>query len=916
MEYNNNLLDVKKDGYTGMKRFNNFLIAILIVSHCSLTSGTDSVDDHINESAFGMNQLPVKFEPDENVLVENFVDEQIPTKVVADKKNEAYHVEQHIQPSHFVKYDDQQRLKAIESLALQQPTGDLIESVAFNFEDIDLQNVAEYMERVHKVKFVTDDILDTNKTGQKLAGNKISFRTNAPLSKQESWSLFITFLSMAGLDVVPMSQAGFYRIVALPGAAQEAIPAYIGSSPSLLPDNSMVVRYIYFMQNADPSKIQPLISKFQGATGSLVVYKELKALIFTDKSCNIKSLMTIVKELDKPIAPQAMSVIKLKKANVEDVIKLYNSLKPSTNNPNTRAWAPDNKDMATEFFSQNISLSSDKRTNTLIILGPKDAITRLEDFIAKYIDIDVDSTKTPVFVYYLEYTNATDMQKTLSELVTFGSTTPAGQYGGVRDGQKYLQPMAIIADIHSNSLIINAAPDDYPAVEKLIKQLDVPQKQVGIEVLIVQVTGIKSKIVGSQISGPNYDNTFLNSVSAQTSGIPVGSGIVTTPGASNPLSVSQSIKSNLSSLLLNNGVNQAGSTLLTFGAPIWAVFKVLKTITNTKILQNPFLIVSNNCQGKITVGLSRRVVTGEAISQGGTQATGYQTAQANLSVEITPQVNDQKMINMSIKIDDNKFVNSGSNNAVQDQKSITTMASIADGEVLVLGGIMQDNTSKQTSGIPLLSKIPVFGWLFKNKSNSETKSIFVIFICPKVLDNINSQKEVQEYTRDKIEEAQDYLRLMDEAEAIDAGQDPIDRAFFGERARKSDDLTVNRLLDRGELVSSHEPIKKETVSGKPKTSKYHKNKQQILLQQDSSDVFHKAASKKDIKPLGVPVQTVAKNKKATTLKNKKATTAKVTSYSGCMGSIDMSEKQSTWQAPPSINSIKNIVQLSSGGAAL
>lgn len=890
-----------------MKRFNNFLIAILIVSHCSSTSGTDSVDDHMNESALAMNQLPVKFEPDENVLVEDFVDEQVPTEVIIDKKNEAPRVEQHIQPSHFVKYDDQQRLKAIESLALQQPSGDLIESVAFNFEDIDLQNVAEYMERVHKVKFVTDDILDTNKTGQKLAGNKISFRTNAPLSKQESWSLFITFLSMAGLDVVPMSQAGFYRIVPLPGAAQEAIPAYIGSSPSLLPDNSMVVRYIYFMQNADPSKIQPLISKFQGATGSLVVYKELKALIFTDKSCNIKSLMTIVKELDKPIAPQAMSVIKLKKANVEDVIKLYNSLKPSTSNANTRAWAPDNKDMATEFFSQNISLSSDKRTNTLIILGPKDAITRLEDFIAKYIDIDVDSTKTPVFVYYLEYTNATDMQKTLSELVTFGSSTPAGQYGGVRDGQKYLQPMAIIADVHSNSLIINAAPDDYPAVEKLIKQLDVPQKQVGIEVLIVQVTGIKSKIVGSQISGPNYDNTFLNSVSAQTSGIPVGSGIVTTPGSGN-YSVAQSIKSNLSSLLLNNGVNQTGSTLLTFGAPIWAVFKILKTITNTKILQNPFLIVSNNCRGELTVGISRRVVTGEAISQGGTQATGYQTAQANLSVKITPQVNDQKMINLAIQIDDDKFVNSGSNNAVQDQKSITTMASIADGEVLVLGGIMQDNTTKQTSGIPLLSKIPVFGWLFKNKSNSETKSIFVIFICPKVLDNINSQKEVQEYTRDKIEEAQDYLRLMDEAEAIDAGQDPIDRAFFGERARKSDDLTVNRLLDRGELVSSHEPIKKETVNGKPKTSKYHKNKQQISLQEDSSDVFHKAAIKKDIKPSTVPVKNGAKNKKATT--------GKVTSDSGNIGSIDMSEKQSTWQAPPSINSIKNIVQLSSGGAAL
>jgi general secretion pathway protein D len=797
-------------------------------------------------------------------------------------------------PSDFVKYDDQQRLKAIESLALQQSGGDVIESVAFNFEDIDLQNVAEYMERVHKVKFITDDILDPNKSAQKLAGNKISFRTNAPLSKQESWSLFITFLSMAGLDVVPMSQAGFYRIVPLPGASQEAIPAYIGASPSLLPDNDMIVRYVYFMQNADPLKIQPLIAKFQGATGSLMVYKDLKALIFTDKSYNIKSLMTIVKELDKPVAPQAMSVVKLKRANVEDVINLYNSLKPSASSQ--RAWAPDSKDPASEFFSQSISLAGDKRTNTLIILGPKDAVARLEDFIAKYVDIDANTTKVPVFVYYLEFTNAVDMQKTISQLVTYGASTSAGQVGGVRDGQKYLQPMTIVADAHSNSLIINATADDYPAVEKLIKQLDVPQKQVALEVLIVQVTGVKTKALGSQISGPNSDNTFLQSVQAQTSGLPIQSGVVTTP-ATTGTQIAQSIKSNLASLLISPFVNQTGSTLLTFGAPIWAVFKILKTITTTKILQNPFIVVSNNCKGLIKIGVSRRVVTGEAISAGNTAATGYQTAEANLSVTIVPQINDQKIINLVIAIDNNQFVNSGQNDAVQDQKSITTMASVADGEVLVLGGIMGDTNSSSTTGVPLLSKIPVFGWLFKSKSNAQGKNIFVVFICPKILDNVNSQADVQEYTRNKIEEAQDYLRLMDEAEAIDSGQDPIDRAFFGEVERRSDDLTSHRLLDRGELVSHHEAVKREAVVGKPMKSKYHKQSQRVSHENKPQLKASSSTDKKTSQPAGKVVSRTVVNVPVK------------------QGSIDMSEKTVASQYP-SISSIKNMVQLSSGGATL
>lgn len=844
-----------------MKISNNFLMASLIVfSHgfigCNdVTIENDeqdaviTSDDQESELIVAMNQMSLDDNQSNNeALVLKPKDQQKKPVDIEIKSN----------PSDFIKYDDQQRLRAIESLALQQQGGDNLESVAFNFEDIDLQNVAEYMERVHKVKFITDDILDTNKSAQKLAGNKVSFRTNAPLSKQESWSLFITFLSMAGLDVVPMAHAGFYRIIPLPGAPQEAIPAYIGASPSLLPDNDMMVRYVYFMQNADPLKIQPLISKFQGSTGSLMVYKDLKALIFTDKSYNIKSLMTIVKELDKPIAPQAMSVVKLKRANVEDVINLYNSLKPASQQ---RAWAPDSKDPASEFFSQNISLAGDKRTNTLIILGPKDAVARLEDFIAKYIDIDANKTKAPVFVYYLEYTNAVDMQRTISSLVTYGSSTSAGQYGGVRDGQKYLQPMTIVADTHSNSLIINSTAEDYPAVEKLIKDLDVPQKQVALEVLIVQVSGTKVKALGSQISGPNNDNTFLRSVSAQTSGLPPASGVVTTPTQRGTDDFTQSIKSNLASLLLGP-IRETGSTLLTIGQPIWAIFKVLKTITTTKILQNPFVVVSNNSKAMIKVGTSRRVVTGEAISAGNTAATGYQSAEANMSVTIVPMVNDQKIINLAIAIDNNQFVNNSVNDAVQDQKSITTMAAVADGEVLVLGGIMADADTSATSGVPIFSKIPIFGWLFKNKQNSQGKNIFIVFICPKILDNVYHQEDVQEYTRNKIEEAQDYLRLMDDTENFDSGQDPIDRAFFGSKERKSDDLTVDRLVDRRELVSHHEPVKRDRVINKPKNSKYHKKSHQLI------------ESKPSVK-------------------------------------IDMSEKQNGRQGP-SISSIKNMVQMSSG----
>lgn len=892
-----------RHGNRGMKKFNNIWIATCILLffttlRCSESAMQASADAmHVGSEE----QIADTISDQDTLLIPNEDAHQksTPSRTrsilaqIADPEND------------FVSYDQQERLKIIESLALKQHGADTIESVAFNFEDIDLQNVADYMERVHKVKFITDDILDPNKSAQKLAGNKISFRTNTPLSKQESWSLFITFLSMAGLDVVPMSHAGFYRIVPLPTASQEAIPSYIGSSPSLLPDNDMVIRYVYFMQNADPLKIQPLISKFQSSNGSLQVYKDLKALIFTDKSYNIKSLMTIVKELDKPITPQALSVVKLKKANVEDVINLYNSLKPTGQQ---RAWAPDSKDPASEFFSQNISLVGDKRTNTLIILGPKDAVVRLEEFIAKYIDVDAHQSKVPVFVYYLEYTNANDMQKTLSQVISYGSSTSAGQYGGVRDGQKYLQPITIVADTHSNSLIINATPEDYPSVEKLIKELDAPQKQVGLEVLIVQVTGTKIKSFGSQISGPNNTNTFLHTVSAQTSGLPPASGIVTTPSP-NGQGIAQSIKSNLASLLLGP-INQTGSTLLTFGQPIWAIFKVLKTITTTRIVQNPFIVVSNNSKGYCKVGTSRRVITGEAISGGNSNATGYQTAEANLEITIVPQVNDKGMINLAIAINNNQFVNANSpNDAVQDQKSITTMAAVADGEVLVLGGIMADKVGTTTSGVPLLSEIPLFGWLFKNKSNNKEKNMFMVFISPKVLDNISSQEDVQAYTRNKIEEAQDYLRMMDEVDTIDALQDPIDKVFFGSRTTRSDDITAQRLLDRKELISHHEKPQKERVTdGKVVRSKYNKKSQQQAKTKQGKVTKETSTLKSPSNKYASKAQN-QKNTQASLKQRKKS----ASDHGENIQSIDMSEVAMS-PSHNSVSSLKNLVQMSSGAS--
>ncbi len=307
-------------------------------------------------------------------------------------------------------------------------------------------------------------------------------------------------------------------------------------------------------------------------------------------------------------------------------------------------------------------------SHSLILLGTAKDVARIEEFITKHIDAPIERDAPPIFTYKLQYTNAKDLAGTLSTIAGYGGSTDAGKYGGVRDGLKYFQKMTIVPDSWSNSLIINSTQEDFDNLKPLIQELDVPQKQVGLEVLFVQVHDVDLKTLGAQISGPNgagsevtgaspFGPTFLQNVSAQTSGIARGTNIVVTRGANAGTTQQDfSIKSSLASLLGSNVLNEAGSLLVTFGAPIWAIFKVLKSISSTHVVSNPFLVVSNNSTASIVNGQEQRQTSGVVVSSSAVKATGLVPIQATLTVTITPQINNDNIINLNINVQNQQFI--------------------------------------------------------------------------------------------------------------------------------------------------------------------------------------------------------------------------------------------------------------------
>lgn len=714
----------------------------------------------------------------------------ITQEATAQKQNESVESVHTFTELHPIKQDasvaghnDQERNVVSQGPVLYQPQGATSsshESVSFNFEETDLKNLVSYMEQIHKVKFISPDVFVEKKAkGEGLEGHKISFRSFKNLTKTESWNLFIRFMSIAGFDVVPMAQAGFYNVVSTSTRTSDpqALPTYIDVSPESLPDNDMPIRYVYYLTNADPQKVQALVAQLGILKSG--VYADLQALYMVDKAYNIKMIMEIVQELDSPIAPQMLSVIKLKSADVKDVKALYETLSNSKEQGGgaQKGWVATKGKATLEYFPQDVVITADLRTNSLILLGSQEGITKIEDFIKKYVDVDTDTAASPMFVYTLQYMKASSANSLLNTILQYGSSTEAGKYGGIRDGYKFLQPMTIVADAYSNSLVFNAVPQDYEMVKDLLDQLDKPQKQVAVEVLFLQVQTDQLKAFGSQITGTGaLPATFFNGVSAQTSFL---DGLVTkaTGAVIPPPNDEWTIRTSLAQLL--TGIGTAGSTILTFGQPIWAIFRILQQMTVVKIISNPFGITSNNTELKLESGEMRRVINGLVQNSSGT-VTGFENMAATLNMTVTPQVNRDNIVNLDIQFNKVAFTNSidqsSGNNA---GKTLNTKATLADGEVLVLGGLLQENIATSKSAFPGLEKIPVFGWLFKNKERSSSKDYFVVFISVKVLDPAGDNEHSDAYTKAKVKETQGYLDIMARLDDHGDYKDPIQKHFFG-----------------------------------------------------------------------------------------------------------------------------------------
>ncbi|MBI3292315.1 MAG: type IV pilus secretin PilQ [Elusimicrobia bacterium] len=304
----------------------------------------------------------------------------------------------------------------------------------------------------------------------------------------------------------------------------------------------------------------------------------------------------------------------------------------------------------------------------------------------------------------------------------------------------------ITLDPATSSLVVTDTPEGLQQAERHIRELDRPPSQVSIEAKIIEVALGKSLDLGVDWGYARTTSRQGNTITVGGSDVvpPTGPGAgINTPGGPTGRIALPGGGSSGLGLLQGAGVATSGQTpaggVFSFGvlgasSQLDVVLKALAKKSNTKILSNPRIITLNNQEAKILVGdRIPYTITNVSPGQGQTQSTQF--VEVGVKLAVTPTINVDKRITLKIRpeVSQAKTITPGQAPQVSTREAETVIM-IRNGETVVIGGLIKEQTDKTASQVPLLGDIPVIGQLFKTSSNSKTRTELLVFVTPTVVE--------------------------------------------------------------------------------------------------------------------------------------------------------------------------------------
>ena len=639
--------------------------------------------------------------------------------------------------------------------------------VTLNFVNADIEAVTRAMAAMIERQIVVDP---------RVKGT-ITLYSEQPLSVREAYLNFQMALRGLGFSVV--ESGGLLKLLPEADAKLQTGTVSTGEVPAR---GDQVITQVFSLRYENPNNLVAVLRPLISPNNTINANPGNNSLVITDYADNLQRLGKIISALDQPSSTE-IEVITLQHAVAGDIATLVQRLADSAGAPGVSP------------VGGSTTVLAETRSNSLIVRAPNAA--RLAAIRAHIEKLD---RPTPgggpggnIWVVHLKNADALKLATVLrAAFGAAGGTGGAASSGGqstnpsVPSGQPGQQgstpaatPLAasaqpstggfVQADPATNSLIISAPEPLYRQVRAMIDQLDSRRAQVYIESMIVEVSGDNAADFGFQwqgLLGNKGDSNLLASGTNFNSGAGAGNilGITAAAAAGSPAAVAGLIGEGLNIGLIRN----YGGTYA-----LGAIARLLQSQTNTNIISTPNLITLDNEEAKIVVGSNVPFITGQFTGTGSTASTNpFQTIErkdVGITLRIRPQVGESGTVRMAIYQESSSIdstVAPGTSNAGPSTKkrSIESNVVVDDGQIIVLGGLIEDSFTENNSKVPLLGDIPWVGALFRSQSRQKKRTNLMVFIRPVVMRDSSSAEKLSfdryELMRDRQQSAQPAPMLM------------------------------------------------------------------------------------------------------------------------------------------------------------
>ena len=614
------------------------------------------------------------------------------------------------------------------------------EPVSLNFQNADIETVIGAIGRITGQNFLIDPRVK----------GKLNIITNTPVAPELSYQILLSALRLQGFTAVEGD--GVIKIVPEADAKLHAAPV---SRQRTRGQGDRLVTRVFPLRFESAAQMLPVIRPLVAPNNSVTAFPSNNTLVVTDYASNLEAIAAVIASID--VSQSDVAVLDLHYAAASDLAPVLTRLLGEQASASNQSGVSPPQIMA------------EPRTNTLLVRA--DNPSRLSAIRQLVASLDRPGSGGNLHVVYLRNADAVQVAATLNAALS-GETrnqtdavggTPLSRAGsGLRSDNTstgVITPVAatdtgvsagtVQADPMSNALIITAPDAIYRNLRQVIDQLDRRRAQVYIEALIAEISSERAAEFGIQWVGGGSTGSGSNAV-----GIIAGTNF--SSGGNNLFQlVGSGARGDLS--LPGTGLNVAigGGKVNIPGIgevfSLGALARFLESEVKANILSTPNIVTMDNEEAKIVVGRNLPFVTGQYTNTGGgtTPANPFQTIErrdVGLTLQVRPQISEGGAIRLQIYQEASAVIGSteaaASGNSVTTKRSIESTVLIDDGNIIAIGGLVEDSYAGGEEKVPFLGDLPVAGSLFRYNNRKRSKTNLVVFLRPVILRDSTSYADM------------------------------------------------------------------------------------------------------------------------------------------------------------------------------